>query len=145
MSDHDSLQRSAVDLDLREIINLERLVAALPEETRALFHELYFLGLSTGELAPPPTMHRWIERYFGAVDAVMHQRIVRLTNRVTLEGSLFNALRARRPIENRIPVQLDDEIARTEGGPFTADRHPGGYLWPGRGQPLYHRQQYREV
>lgn len=120
MSDHDTLQRTGLDLIQRDIINLERLVAALSPDEQALFGRLYFLGLSTGELLPPPTMHRWIERYFGAVEAVLRQRIVRVTNRVTLEGSLFNALRARRPIENRIPVQLDDEIARTEGGPFSS-------------------------
>lgn len=111
---------SGVDLIQRDIINLEHLIAALPAEDQALFRQLYFLNISTGDLLPPPTMHRWIERYFGAVDSVLHQRIIRLTNRVTLEGSLFNALRARRPIENRIPVQLDDEIARTEGGPFSS-------------------------
>jgi hypothetical protein len=120
MSDFDRLQSAAVDLIQRDIISLERLVATLPAEEQTLFKQLYFLAVSTGELVPPPTMHRWIERYFGTVDAVLRQRIVRVTNRVTLEGSLFNALRARRPIENRIPVQLDDEIARTEGGPFSS-------------------------
>src|SRR5262245_58510713 len=105
MTEHDTIESSGVDLIQRDIINLERLVDILPPEEQALFARLYLLGVSAGELSPPPTMHRWIERYFGGVDAVLHQRIVRVTNRVTLEGSLFNALRARRPIENRIPVQ----------------------------------------
>jgi hypothetical protein len=120
MTEHDTSESGAVDLIQRDIINLDRLADLLPPEEQDLFARLYLLGVSSAELSPPPTMHRWIERYFGGVDAVLHQRIVRVTNRVTLEGSLFNALRARRPIENRIPVQLDDEIARSEGGPFSS-------------------------
>jgi hypothetical protein len=112
------MQSSPVDLVRRDIINLEGLVAALPAGEQSLFARLYHLGVSTGELAPPPTMNRWIERYFGSVEAVLHQRVVKVTNRITLENSLFNALRARRPIENRIPVQLDAEIERTAGDPF---------------------------
>lgn len=112
------MHTSIVDLEQRTIIDLERLVAALPAAEQALFERLYHLSLSTGELDPPPSMHRWIERYFGSVEAVRRQQIVRLTNRVTLEGSLFNALRARRPLENRIPMQLDAEIAQSAGDPF---------------------------
>ncbi len=44
-------------------------------------------------------MEDWLAKQFGSVDAVRRQQIVRVTNRVTLEGTLFNPLRARRPIE----------------------------------------------
>src|SRR4051812_40647079 len=46
-------------------------------------------------------MEPWIERAFGSVDAVRSQTIIKTLNRWTLEGSLFNELRARRPIESR--------------------------------------------
>jgi hypothetical protein len=120
MSEEGIMQGSPSDLVQRDILHLEELVAALPAVERALFHRLYHVVSSTGELVPPPTMNRWIERYFGSVESVLHQRVVRVTNRITLEGGLFNALRARRPIENRIPLNLDDEIARSEGGPFSS-------------------------
>jgi hypothetical protein len=63
-------------------------------------------------------MYRWIERYFGSVDTVMNQRVVKVTNRFTLEETLFNELRARRPLEARIPTELADEIAKTAPDPF---------------------------
>lgn len=44
-------------------------------------------------------MQPWIDKQFGSVAAVQRQRIIRVTNLVTLEGALFNELRARRPIE----------------------------------------------
>ncbi len=50
--------------------------------------------------------------------AVSEQKVVKITNRWTLDGSLFNELRARRPLEARIPADLADEIARTAPDPF---------------------------
>jgi hypothetical protein len=118
MNEEHIVHSTVAGLVQRDIIHLEQLVEALPPDIQVLFARLYQLGVSEGDLVPPPSMQRWIEKYFGDVESVVHQRIVRVTNTVTLEGSLFNALRARRPIENRIPVQLDAEIARTEGDPF---------------------------
>lgn len=63
-------------------------------------------------------MWRWITKYFGSVGAVTEQKVVKITNRWTLDGSLFNELRARRPLEARLPVDLADEIARTAPDPF---------------------------
>jgi hypothetical protein len=71
-----------------------------------------------GRLDPPEAMRTWIEKSFGSVDAVTEQTIVRITNRVTLEGSLFNGLRASRPLDTGISLDLDREIAATEGDPF---------------------------
>jgi hypothetical protein len=54
------------------------------------------------------------------VEAVREQRIVKITNRVTLEGALFNELRASRPIE--APAQevddLEKAIQASRQGPF---------------------------
>ncbi len=47
-------------------------------------------------------MTPWIERSFGSVEAVQNQTVVKVLNRWTLEGSLFNDLRARRPVESRL-------------------------------------------
>jgi len=43
---------------------------------------------------------------------------VKVTNRVTLEGTLFNELRASRPLDTGVSVDLDREISATEGDPF---------------------------
>lgn len=83
----------------RRIVDLNALVAALPAPERERFERIFHLSVTTGELVPPETMHAWIAGHFGSVDAVRQQRIVKITNKVTLEGSLFNELRANRPIE----------------------------------------------
>lgn len=81
------------------IVSLPQLVERLADGDRARFERIFHLATAEGETVPPETMYGWIERHFGSVDAVRRQRIVRVTNRWTLEGTLFNGLRARRPVE----------------------------------------------
>jgi hypothetical protein len=52
------------------------------------------------------------------VNQVTAQRIVKVTNRITLEGTLFNGLRASRPLDTGVSLDLDREIAATKGDPF---------------------------
>ncbi len=105
------------------IVELPRLVDNLPDELHAAFDRLYHVSETTGEIDPPEHMHRWIERYFGSVETVLHQRVVKITNRFTLDATLFNDLRSRRPLEARIPVDLADEIAKTAPDPFCEPLH----------------------
>ena len=63
-------------------------------------------------------MHAWIEGSFGSVDAVREQEIVKVTNLITLEGSIFNGLRASRPSDTGTDTDLEQEIAASEGDPF---------------------------
>ncbi|HMM42505.1 MAG TPA: hypothetical protein PKA95_11430, partial [Thermomicrobiales bacterium] len=114
----DSVRLSSAELQQRQIVDLERVLATLPEADRDRFTRLYEVSSSVGRLVPPDHMRRWIDKYFGSVEAVSEQKVVRVTNRWTLEGSLFNELRARRPLEARIPADLADEIARTAPDPF---------------------------
>ncbi len=79
------------------ITELEEIVGSLPEGERALFHRLYALSTAVGEVLPPQKMEPWIREKFGSLEAVRRQKIVRLTNKVTYEGVLFNELRASRP------------------------------------------------
>ncbi|MDP2952938.1 MAG: hypothetical protein Q8O76_06460 [Chloroflexota bacterium] len=83
------------------IARLPALVEELPPDEKALFHRLYHLSVTTGELRLPKAMIPWVEKNFGSPDQVERQKIVKLTNKVTLEGALFNALRANRPIQVR--------------------------------------------
>lgn len=102
----------------RGIVDLVNIVAALPEAERERFDRLFRVVSTVGELDPPEHMYRWIERYFGSVEAVLRQKVVKVTNRLTLEETLFNDIRARRPLEARIPAELADEIAKTAPDPF---------------------------
>jgi hypothetical protein len=102
----------------RRITDLPALIEALEPEDRAAAGRLFDVVAATGRLDPPEAMRAWIERSFGSVDAVTEQRIVRVTNRVTLEGSLFNGLRASRPLDTGVSVDLEREIEATVGDPF---------------------------
>jgi hypothetical protein len=108
---------SLVPPELR-ITDLPALIHALPSDARALAERIFDVSATTGRLDPPEAMHAWIERSFGSVDAVREQRIVRVTNRVTLEGTLFNGLRASRPLDTGASVDLEREIEATTGDPF---------------------------
>ncbi len=81
------------------IATLPEMVESLPTDGRDLFHRLYHLSRSVGRLVVSNSSRDWIERSFGSVEAVETQTIVRLTNLITMEGAVFNPLRASRPVE----------------------------------------------
>jgi hypothetical protein len=102
----------------RRITDLPALIEKLSPRDRVLAERLFEVTATTGRLDPPEDMHAWIEKSFGSVAAVTSQRIVRVTDRVTLEGALFNELRASRPLDTAVSVDLDREIEATTGDPF---------------------------
>ncbi|GBD18349.1 hypothetical protein HRbin27_00844 [bacterium HR27] len=112
---HDGVPSS---VEQRSIVWLPDAVGALDPDTQRAFFDLYDLDVTVGELVLPEHMRTWVERYFGSAEAVVRQRIVKVTNRWTLDATLFNELRARRPLEARIPAELADELARTAPDPF---------------------------
>jgi galactose-1-phosphate uridylyltransferase len=103
----------------RRITTLNMQAAALSAEDRACFQRLFHVGVTVGKTAPSEPMSAWIEDHFGSVDAVRQQRIIKVTNLVTLEGTLFNELRARRPLESPPGSGgLEEAIRDSAGGPF---------------------------
>jgi hypothetical protein len=90
------------------ITSLPERIAALPPELRARCERIFFVDRVVGSAVVPPPMARWVAERFGAVEAVERQTIVRVVNRLTLEATLFNPLRALRPAGE---VTGDDEIA----------------------------------
>ena len=80
-----------------EIARLDDIVTSLPVPDRELFQRIYDVSITEGRLNPPPDMKPWIEEHFGAVDKILAQKVIRVTNIVTLEEALFNELRASRP------------------------------------------------
>jgi hypothetical protein len=102
----------------RRIADLEALAAALKPEERALFDRLFEVVTTNGRLVVPEEMRPWVEGRFGSVGAVEEQRVVRVTDRATLEGALFNGLRASRPFDKREGSDLRAEIDATRGDPF---------------------------
>jgi hypothetical protein len=100
------------------ITELPALIENLEPEDRALANRIFDVSATTGRLDPPEVMRSWIEESFGSVEAVREQRIVKVTNRVTLQGTLFNGLRASRPLDTGVSVDLEREIEATVGDPF---------------------------
>lgn len=102
----------AIEQDL-SIVQIEDAIAALPHEERVRFERIFAVSSTVGSLVPPDAMVPWIEKQFGSVEAVRQQKIIKVTNLVTLEGVLFNWLRSSRPIW-RQEIDLDREL---EEGP----------------------------
>ncbi len=100
------------------ITELPGLIESLEPEDRALANRIFDVSATTGRLDPPEAMRPWIERSFGSVEAVREQQIVKVTNRVTLQGTLFNGLRASRPFDTGVSVDLEREIENTAADPF---------------------------
>lgn len=104
-------------------------IAALPASERALVQRIFQVVATEGDIVPPVEMTPWLERTFGSVDAVRHQRIVRVTNRWTYEGAMFNALRSRRPSsgasQSAAPAdaELRELIERARGDDFCDPAH----------------------
>ncbi len=99
------------------VMRLDEIVAELPVEERLAFERVFHVAATHGDLVVPETMRSWIEERFSSVDLVRQQKIVRVTNVVTLEGVLFNWLRSARPIW-RHELNLAEELDRSNGEPF---------------------------
>ena len=98
--------------------DLPALVNDLDAEARQRFDRLIRVTRATGHLRSPESMHDWIRKLFGSVEAVETQTIVKTTNLVTFEGTLFNALRASRPFESGHSEEVDQVVASGAGDPF---------------------------
>ena len=94
------------------IAELDEIVRRLPHERRSLFERIFHVDSSYGRLIPPPEMEPWIVKQFGTVEATTEQKIVRITNQITLEGVLFNWLRSSRPMWKAPSLDLDAELEK---------------------------------
>lgn len=102
----------------KTITRLPQLVAGLAPKDRALFSRIFTVTTVTGEVVPPPEMNEWLVKVFGSPERVKKQEITRITNLVTLEGALFNRLRAERPVEAGPAGPVQEKIVQAAGGPF---------------------------
>ncbi|MBM4434941.1 MAG: hypothetical protein FJ028_07555 [Chloroflexi bacterium] len=102
----------------RQVADIEELLGTLPAGSAAAARRLYSVSTTTGRLDAPADMTPWIEKLFGGVENVREQRIVRVTDLVTLEGALFNELRARRPMEVKGADEVRQQIDASRGDPF---------------------------
>ena len=132
------MQEAGAPQDAATIDRLLARVAALSPVQRELAKRLFEIVETEGVIVPPPEMEPWLARTFGAVDATLRQRIIRVTNRWTFEGATFNPLRSRRPGSGTtqaaaqaaaqagpppLPPELRERIQTTEGDDFCDPEH----------------------
>jgi hypothetical protein len=101
---------------MNSIANLREAIDNLPEKHKTLFWRILNVDIKTGKLSLPEEIRDRTEKKFGC--SVEEQRIVRVTNKITLEGTLFNELRSLRPIDIKAKDRLDRIIEKTIGDPF---------------------------
>ncbi len=91
----------------QNIANLDILIEELPDHSKEIFNRIFSLSTTRGSLKPPQSMLPWIKQQFGSVEAVTQQKIIRVTNLITYEGTVFNSLRSARPrqFEDRLKVE----------------------------------------
>lgn len=118
------------------IARLPRAVTFLAEPEKRLFDRFFDLWKidSTGHC--PPTMKPLAEQHFGSVRDVENQVIIRVQNKWTLEGALFNPLRAKRPVPKignaaSAPAGSSKECVFCEAGQKTLSEtfYPDGRLF----------------
>jgi hypothetical protein len=100
------------------IADLPRLIEALAPERRQRAQTLFDVSVVEGLTDPPPELNAWLERHFGSVEAVRRQQIVRVTNRWSLEETLFSPLRSRRPLDPSSMSAFAGEVQATVGDEF---------------------------
>jgi hypothetical protein len=100
------------------ILDLPHLVDGLPPAARERARRIYDIDLVEGRTDPPAELASWLERHFGSVDAVRRQRILRVTNRWTLDGALFSPLRGARPHDGGRLDAFARQVEATRGDEF---------------------------
>jgi hypothetical protein len=66
----------------------------------------------------PEEMKPWAEKNFGSSASVESQKIIKVFNKLSFEESLFNELRAKRPLETRTDEDSIKMINESIGDPF---------------------------
>jgi hypothetical protein len=101
-----------------DILDLPGLVAALPADARRLAEGLFDISAAEGDTDPPAELTHWLIERFGSAEAVRHQRLMRVTNRWSLESTLYSPLRSRRPIAGHARDSFERLVEATRGDEF---------------------------
>ncbi len=91
---------------MHTISELEEIVNSKSEEFKEIFYRIYSVRTCTGELILPGEIKEWAKSRFGECEK---QKIVRVTNKLSGESTLFNELRAKRPLDAKSEANLEVE------------------------------------
>lgn len=98
-----------MNTDIPDVSSLDKRIDSLSPSDRTLFKRLFLHRAYPGTIIIPEHMRSWVERQFGSVEAVSNQKVIRLTNLVTGDETVFNSIRASKPSDTKeqSPVSLD--------------------------------------
>ncbi|MEI6046805.1 MAG: hypothetical protein WCS37_20860 [Chloroflexota bacterium] len=102
------------------ITKVNELISKLPPTERNLCERLFLVSSGIGQLQVPPHKRASVEEIFGSYRTVERQQIVRITNRVTLETTIYNELRSSRPqqVDKSLDLEKLVEAGRGQADPF---------------------------
>lgn len=98
-----------------DITRLPGIAQELGPDAARVFSRIYSWYVKPGRLVFPDEMKRWVREKYGDIET---QQIVRVTNNLTGESTLFNSIRARRPVLTPRAEEVLDVRALAEKGPF---------------------------
>ncbi|WP_243669872.1 hypothetical protein [Methanoculleus chikugoensis] len=98
-----------------DITRLPGIVKELAPETEALVSRIYSWYVEPGHLVLTDGMREWVREKYGDIET---QQIVRVTNNQTGESTLFNSVRARRPVLTPRAEETRDLSVLSAEGPF---------------------------
>jgi len=98
-----------------DITRLPGIVQELGPDMAGIFSRIYSWYIEPGHLVLPEAMKEWVREKYGDIET---QQIVRVTNNLTSESTLFNSIRARRPVLTPRAEDVEDVQTLAEKGPF---------------------------
>ena len=99
-----------------EITRLPGIVQELAPDLEESVSRIYSWYVEPGHLVFPDAMSGWVREKYGDIET---QQIVRVTNNQTDESTLFNSVRARRPVLTPRTEETRDLQALAKEGPFS--------------------------
>ena len=92
------------------IVDLKKRVEKLSKDKKELFDRFFTLDTYNGPLKIPDSMKPWVIKQFGSIASVKSQKIVRISNNFTSECTLYNELRAKRPLtKGKAEISFDND------------------------------------
>jgi hypothetical protein len=98
-----------------DITRLPGIIQELAPDMEVLVSRIYSWYVEPGHLVFPDAMKTWVQEKYGDIET---QQIVRVTNDQTGESTLFNSVRARRPVLTPRTEETRDLQVLAGEGPF---------------------------
>ena len=105
----------------KSITNISKIISELPKTKQNDFKRIFLVSVFDSEMdVPKEKVAEWDEKY-GGIENLKKQRIVRIDNLITNESTLFNSLRASRPMQKSSEeINLEEKGKDDFCNPLTA-------------------------